>query len=101
MKCPVCKTINLHMSEKKGVEIDYCPECRGVWDDRGELDKIIEKSHQVTQPRNDDFNKNHVQHINEHDSHQRVPQSKQHDKKYKKKSRTNRMGDLLGDIFDF
>lgn len=32
------------MSERKGVEIDYCPQCRGVWLDRGELDKIIEKS---------------------------------------------------------
>ena len=34
------------MSERQGVEIDYCPECRGVWLDRGELDKIIEKSNQ-------------------------------------------------------
>lgn len=32
------------MSERKGIEIDYCPECRGVWLDRGELDKIIERS---------------------------------------------------------
>lgn len=44
MKCPVCKDVTLLMSEKKGVEIDYCPECRGIWLDRGELEKIIEKS---------------------------------------------------------
>ncbi|MBP6289577.1 MAG: zf-TFIIB domain-containing protein, partial [Aliarcobacter sp.] len=44
MKCPVCKDIDLVMSERQGVEIDYCPSCRGVWLDRGELDKIIEKS---------------------------------------------------------
>jgi Zn-finger nucleic acid-binding protein len=44
MKCPVCTNINLVMSERQGVEIDYCPECRGVWLDRGELDKIIERS---------------------------------------------------------
>ena len=44
MYCPVCKTINLVMSERQGIEIDYCPQCRGVWLDRGELDKIIEKS---------------------------------------------------------
>ena len=44
MKCPVCPTVNLVMSERQGVEIDYCPECRGVWLDRGELDKIIAKS---------------------------------------------------------
>lgn len=44
MKCPVCTTVNLVMSERQGVEIDYCPECRGVWLDRGELDKVIERS---------------------------------------------------------
>lgn len=44
MKCPVCTTVNLVMSDRQGVEIDYCPECRGVWLDRGELDKIIERS---------------------------------------------------------
>lgn len=41
MKCPVCKDVTLLMSEKKGVEIDYCPKCRGIWLDRGELEKII------------------------------------------------------------
>jgi Zn-finger nucleic acid-binding protein len=44
MKCPVCKEPDLVMAERQGVEIDYCPTCRGVWLDRGELDKIIEKS---------------------------------------------------------
>jgi uncharacterized protein len=43
MLCPTCK-INLVMSERQGIEIDYCPQCRGVWLDRGELDKIIERS---------------------------------------------------------
>ena len=42
MLCPVCK-VPLTMSERQGVEIDYCPDCRGVWLDRGELDKIIER----------------------------------------------------------
>lgn len=44
MQCPTCKTIELKMADRQGVEIDYCPQCRGVWLDRGELDKIIEKS---------------------------------------------------------
>ncbi|ADW74239.1 MULTISPECIES: zf-TFIIB domain-containing protein [Rahnella] len=44
MQCPVCKESQLVMSERQGIEIDYCPDCRGVWLDRGELDKIIEKS---------------------------------------------------------
>ena len=43
MKCPLCQ-VDLKMSERHGVEIDYCPKCRGVWLDRGELDKIIERA---------------------------------------------------------
>ena len=43
MPCPVCR-VSLVMSERQGIEIDYCPQCRGVWLDRGELDKIIERS---------------------------------------------------------
>lgn len=42
MKCPVCNE-TLTMSERQGVEIDFCPKCRGVWLDRGELDKILER----------------------------------------------------------
>lgn len=44
MKCPVCTATDLVMSERSGIEIDYCPQCRGVWLDRGELDKIIARS---------------------------------------------------------
>lgn len=45
MKCPVCTTnVDLTMAERQGVEIDYCSKCRGVWLDRGELDKIVELS---------------------------------------------------------
>lgn len=43
MKCPIDQ-IELVMSERQGIEIDYCPVCRGVWLDRGELDKIIERA---------------------------------------------------------
>lgn len=45
MNCPVDNT-PLAMAERQGVEIDYCPSCRGVWLDRGELDKIIERANQ-------------------------------------------------------
>ena len=44
MKCPTCTDTALVMSDRQGVEIDYCPKCRGVWLDRGELDKIIDRS---------------------------------------------------------
>ncbi|MGY4305470.1 Zn-finger nucleic acid-binding protein [Bradyrhizobium sp. USDA 4369] len=43
MLCPVCR-VDLVISERQNIEIDYCPKCRGVWLDRGELDKIIERS---------------------------------------------------------
>lgn len=50
MKCPVCPTATLVMTERQGIEIDYCPECRGVWLDRGELDKIIERAGATSAP---------------------------------------------------
>ena len=49
MTCPSCR-VALTMSERQGIEIDYCPQCRGVWLDRGELDKIIERSGREASP---------------------------------------------------
>src|SRR4029453_9166920 len=43
MQCPVCTT-GLQITERQGIDIDYCPQCRGVWLDRGELEKLIERS---------------------------------------------------------
>ena len=50
MKCPVCPESTLLMSDRQGVEIDYCPSCRGVWLDRGELDKLIQLSAGAAMP---------------------------------------------------
>lgn len=50
MQCPVCSNTQLVMSERQGIEIDYCPQCRGVWLDRGELDKIIDRSASAVAP---------------------------------------------------
>jgi len=47
MNCPNCNE-TLVMSDKQGIEIDYCPKCRGIWLDRGELDKIIERSNALS-----------------------------------------------------
>jgi Zn-finger nucleic acid-binding protein len=44
MKCPNCVDTTLVMADRQGVEIDYCPACRGVWLDRGELDKLLDKA---------------------------------------------------------
>ena len=50
MKCPTCIDTVLVMTERQGVEIDYCPQCRGVWLDRGELDKLLAKAAQQAVP---------------------------------------------------
>lgn len=50
MKCPTDDSV-LQISERQGIEIDYCPTCRGVWLDRGELDKLIERSATEVAPR--------------------------------------------------
>ncbi len=50
MNCPVCVQTTLTVTERQGVEIDFCPKCRGVWLDRGELDKILERAGTYQQP---------------------------------------------------
>ena len=72
------------MSERQGIEIDYCPQCRGVWLDRGELDKIIERSTVTATKR---------------EYEERPPKYREHEDKhyYKKKKRES----FLGDLFDF
>lgn len=75
MKCPVDGT-TLVVSERSGVEIDYCPKCRGVWLDRGELDKIIDRSVPEPSPQRGD--------------------SRTHESKPRKKRES-----FLSDLFDF
>lgn len=90
MYCPVCREVALVIADRQGVEIDYCPQCRGVWLDRGELDKIIDRVAQV-----------------QGGPPQRPPQQHEHgtgerreyrddDYRRKKKRRS-----LLDDLFDF
>ena len=50
MKCPTCTDTPLVMAERQGVEIDYCPACRGIWLDRGELDKLLDRAAASTPP---------------------------------------------------
>ena len=52
MKCPTCPDVALSMTDRNGIEIDYCPQCRGVWLDRGELDKLLERA-VAPEPRHD------------------------------------------------
>lgn len=102
MKCPVCKDITLVMSARQNVEIDFCPECRGVWLDRGELDKIIELSLQAQPPQeaarsnsrdhHQDYDRHQGRH---HDDHQRDNRDydRREEKPYRKRS-------FLMDLFD-
>ena len=98
MKCPVCKDVTLLMSEKKGVEIDYCPECRGIWLDRGELEKLIEKEER--------YNKEHYEYKNKDKESYRDYERKHYDdyedKYYKdnKYHRKRKRESFMGEIFD-
>ena len=86
MNCPVCN-VQLSLSEKQGIEIDYCPKCRGIWLDRGELEKIIDRTNSF-QSENRPLQK----YDDDDDYHYKY---KDKDYKYKKKK------GFLGDIFDF
>lgn len=95
MKCPVCN-ISLVMSERSGVEIDYCPECRGVWLDRGELDKIIEKSSIATPARStDNYREAPRVSYNSHSDHDKDHYDERSVMRKKKKE------NFLADLFDF
>ena len=97
MKCPIDET-TLTISDRQGVEIDFCPQCRGVWLDRGELDKIIERDATAVQPRqadrtserNDDRYQERFRHDDDDrrysDNYQRRPKKRE---------------SFLGDLFDF
>lgn len=112
MLCPLDQT-QLIMADRHGVEIDYCPKCRGVWLDRGELDKIIERAAAAsaerlspphrrrpdapTAPDYSDYQGAGYQH------HGTPYQERYQERRSKKKPKKRKggFGDLLEDIFDF
>ncbi len=72
MNCPCCKETNLVLSERQGIEIDYCPKCRGIWLDRGELDKIIEKTNEIiATPKREEIQDTSYRQNNYHKPHKR------------------------------
>jgi len=87
MKCPSCNE-TLLMSEKRGVEIDYCPNCRGIWLDRGELEKIMDSSA-------DHYSKKENYERDSRDYGHQQPRH-DHDKRYPHKKKS-----FLNDFFDF
>ena len=86
MLCPI-DGATLVISERSGVEIDYCPTCRGVWLDRGELDKIIERAEAAAPP--------------PPPSSGRGYDDRGRDDRDYEKSRKRKSGGFLGELFDF
>lgn len=86
------------MSERQGIEIDYCPNCRGVWLDRGELDKMIERSVSGSSVSSGSSGQSGQRYENERDRHDR-DERHEHSRDYKpyKKKREG----FLSDLFDF
>ena len=85
MKCPTCE-VALAITDRQGIEIDYCPQCRGVWLDRGELDKLIERAAASMAPPS-----------------QKRDRDWDDDDDWKKKGypKKKKATSLLGEIFDF
>jgi uncharacterized protein len=111
MKCPV-DDAELLMTDRQGIEIDYCPKCRGVWLDRGELDKLIERAGASTSSQasmhssrsNDhyddddqDFERRRQSHDYEHNYKDRDGHHGDYDPHHKKHKKEG----FLGDLFDF
>ncbi len=88
MKCPTCPDSALVMTDRQGVEIDYCSACRGVWLDRGELDKLIERSVAAVPARSDGVNSD------------RQPEFVDSDYRHDRHRSTGRKKSWLSDIFD-
>jgi uncharacterized protein len=95
MKCPNCNE-TLVMADRQGIEIDYCPKCRGVWLDRGELDKIIERTAEYSGPKEDNYQTPPQQNYPPQSGQYNDPRYK-HDPYYKHKKKKG----FFGDFFDF
>jgi Zn-finger nucleic acid-binding protein len=99
MKCPSCKEPDLLMTERQSIEIDYCPACRGVWLDRGELDRLIEKAQaevaaKAVERAPAQYKPDAVYRDGNYRKQYKEDDYYKHQKHYKRKS-------LLSEIFDF
>ncbi len=97
MKCPIDNT-DLVMSERHGIEIDYCPQCRGVWLDRGELDKILERAAGQAPPSPQPV---YEQRPPEPRYDDRRQEDRRYDPRYGERPQKKRRESLLDDLFDF
>ena len=86
MNCPSCSTV-LNITERRGIEIDYCPKCRGVWLDRGELDKLLQGGEGQRGSSDDEYERGYSERKD-------YSERRDHPKKSYKKS-------ILKELFDF
>lgn len=93
MNCPTCN-VTLQIAERQGIEIDYCPQCRGVWLDRGELDKIIERASVEMTTRETSLCPNPERHNDRREEYR----DKHHDDHYG--DRHHKKRSFLHDLFD-
>lgn len=93
--CPACM-VELTLSERQGIEIDYCPQCRGVWLDRGELDKILERTLATTESRNREDER-----VFTRDRYRDRDRDDDRDDEARYARRGHRRKSFLEDLFDF
>ena len=90
MQCPIDK-VDLVMADRSGIEIDYCPKCRGVWLDRGELDKIVERAASPVS----------MQPAGDYRGERQYRDEREHRPEYRERPRHKKRKSFLDDIFDF
>ncbi|MEK7256949.1 MAG: zf-TFIIB domain-containing protein [Bacteroidota bacterium] len=100
MKCPKCN-VDLLMTDRQGVEIDYCPTCRGVWLDRGELDKIIERSETAFSKKDDDDDRRREAEFRREPEYRQGDDDYRHQPNYGGHYNKHRKKSFLKDFFDF
>ncbi|MBM3678169.1 MAG: hypothetical protein FJW96_09845 [Actinobacteria bacterium] len=103
MKCPSCPDVTLAITDRQGIEIDYCPTCRGVWLDRGELDKLIERAGSETPLRRSDRDRDHDERPAAEDRRRYRDDDDDDDDRYSGGGygKRSRKKSLLSEIFDF
>jgi Zn-finger nucleic acid-binding protein len=98
MWCPVCQEVTLVVAHRQGIEVDYCPRCRGVWLDRGELDKLIERATPLSPPWTPE--RHEPDRRESRDYPRRRDDGDDHDYRGEDYRRRKKRG-FLGEVFDF
>lgn len=104
MNCPACEDVRMKEMERDGVIIDICPSCKGVWLDRGELEKITERLRKIRQPFNQWYEQDDREyedwHDRRHDDHEHHDRDADRHSEYPRKKKKKSVLDMLGDMFD-